>query len=294
MILTNGIYYFCLLLIFSTKNIWTYECLKCATEIFNHVITPDNISFPTEDDCNIVTAVHGCYVHIDWLADGTTQVYYEINPTLPYDSILIMVERQVILDTGVYSTRKSIGYSCRSNRTACNTIDNIKRIVNSLTFPTDEQKAQLDRLIAPTKNFNTTSCIQRSNMKNCPKMNLINCQQCMSIVQYTQPRNICSTCSTGKITRNFFIYHSIIFLNMISRSERVVIGCQKGNACNSMKNIEKIKQILTIELDLKKFYRSTTSTTKTTAILLFMVVFIELFRLIDQQYSSSIDVFSNA
>jgi len=275
MILINYIYYFCLLLIFYTKYIWTYQCLKCATEVFNHSLTVDTLPSPTEDDCNVVTAVHGCYVHIEWLADGTTEVYYKINPALPYNSILTMVEHQVTLDTDEYSSRKSIGYSCRSNRTACNTIDNIKRIINSTIFPTGKQKEELDSIIAPAKNFNITSCFQKSDRIHCPKTNLTNCQQCMSVVQYSKYIDICSTCSTGKITRNFFTYHSLILLNMASRWEKITVGCQNRNACNSMKTIEQIRQILTATLNLEKFYRSTASTTKVTAILL---IFTELFR----------------
>ncbi len=284
--LMNCIYTFYLLLIFYTKHISAYRCLKCATEVFNHLVSSDNITFPTEDDCNVVTAVHGCYVHINWLPDGTSEVSYKTNPPLPCDSILTKIERQVNLDTGEYSTGRSISYSCRSNGTACNTIANIKRAINSITFPTDEQQAQFDTIIAPTKNFNRRSCSQGSNMTICPNISLNNCQQCMSVAQFSQSMKICSTCSTGRITKNFFTYHTTILLSTKSRWEQVTIGCQKRNACNSMKNIEKIKHTLAIQLDFMKFHRSTASTTKATAIvLLFIIIFTKLFQLIEQHYS---------
>jgi len=281
----NCSYYFYLLLIFYTKHIWTYVCLKCATDVFNHLVSSDNITFPTEDDCNVVTAAHGCYVQIDWLPDGTSTVSYTTNPTVPYDSILTMIERQVNLDTGEYSTGRSIGYSCRSTRTACNTIANIKRAINSITLPTDEQQEQLDTIIVPMNNFNGSSCSQGSNMTICPKISLETCQQCMSVAQFSQNMKICSTCSTGRITKNFYTYQSTILLNTKSRWEQVTIGCQKRNACNSMKNIEKIKQTLAIQLDFEKFHRSTASTTKATAIRLFIIIFTKLFQLIEQHHS---------
>jgi hypothetical protein len=281
----NCIYSFYLLLIFYTTHICTYRCLKCATEVFNHLVTSDNITFPTDDDCNVVRAAHGCYIHIDWLPDGTSEVSYTTNPPLPYDSILTKIERQVTLDTGEYSTGRSISYSCRSNGTACNTIANIKRAINSITFPTDEQQAQFDKIITPTKKFKSRSCSRGSNMTICPKINLKNCQQCMSVAQYSQSINTCSTCLSGKITKNFITYHSIILLDTTSRWEKVTIGCQKRNACNSMKNIQKIKRTLAIQLDFETFHRSTASTTKATAILLFIIIFTKLFQPIEQHYS---------
>lgn len=268
-----SIYYFCLLIIFYINLIWTYQCLKCATEVFNHLVTPANLSFPTEDDCNIVHAVHGCYVHIDWQADGTTEVLYKTDPALPFDSILMIMERQVNVDTGVYSTRKSVSYTCRSTVSPCNTIDNIKRVANAITFPSSEQRAQLDSIISPTKRCNVSSCSNLSNMKNCPKTDLNNCQQCMSVVQYTQHRNICSTCSTGNVTKNYFAFQALISLNAGPQWERVILGCQRNDACNSMKNIEEIKQKLAITIDLKQFHRSTASTINVKIIFLLMTIF---------------------
>jgi hypothetical protein len=285
MLSINCIYYFCLLLIFHPEHIWTYQCLQCVTKVFNHLGTITNLPSPTEDDCNIVTTVHGCYIHINWLADGTSEVYYKTDLDLPYDSILTIIERQVTLDTGKYLTRRSVGYSCRSNRTACNTIDNLKRAIISITFPTNEQIEQFDPLIAPRKNFNGTFCSRISNMPNCLKSNLINCQQCISTVQFSKPLKIRSACRTKQVTRNSFIYRTIISLNMESQLERIIIGCQNRNVCNSMKNIKQMKRILTIKFDSKKFYRSTASTMESTILLLLMIVCTGLVRFIEQHFA---------
>ncbi len=270
MIFINCISYFYFLLIFHVQYIWTYQCLQCATKVYNHLVTINNLSSPTEDDCNIVEAIHGCYINIDWLADGMSKVYYKTDPDLPYDSISAIIERQVILDKNEYSTRRSIGYSCRSNRTACNTIDDLKRAGISIEFPTDKQIRKFDSLIVPIKTFNGSLCSQFSNTINCPKPDLVHCRQCMSVLQHL---DICSTCSREKVTRNYFVYRTTVFLNTASRLERITIGCQKGNNCNSMKNMKRIQRMLTIELDSAKFYRSIASITKSTVILLLTVIF---------------------
>ena len=105
------IYYFSFLLIFHSQSIYSYQCLKCVTQVYDHLVTSDTLLSPTDDDCNIVTAIHSCYIHIDWLADGTSEVFYDIDPDLSDESILAVIERQVTLATNKYSTRRSIGYT---------------------------------------------------------------------------------------------------------------------------------------------------------------------------------------
>jgi hypothetical protein len=278
MISLNYVYYFYFVFILHGQDVWTYQCLKCATKFYDHLVTIDDLSSPTYDDCNIVNAFHGCYIQLDWFTDGTSELHYTTNPELPYDSILTIIERRVILDTNEYSTQRSIGYSCRSNRTACNTIDNLKRVMIAIKFPTDERIQRFDNLILPKESFNGSSCSQFSNMINCPQPDLIHCRQCMSVVQYSRYLDICSTCSMEKFQRNFFVYRTIISVNTPSRSERITMTCQRGNNCNSVKNIRRIKRILTIDFHSEKFSRSIApSTTKSTVTLLFIVIVLNYF-----------------
>jgi hypothetical protein len=277
MTLINYIYYFYVLIIFHTRCIWTYQCHQCNTKHYNYRVTINSLPSPTEDDCNVVLTNYSCYVHVDWMADGTSEVYYRIDPTLPYDSIVAITERQVNLNTGKYSTRRSVGYSCRPNKTACNTIDDLKRVINSVTFPTDEQIRQLDTLIAPTKNFNSSSCLLVSSMGNCPEFNLTNCQRCLSAVLYYKHVDMCATCPAQKPIRNYFSYDTAFLLNTRSQIEIIKIGCQTPNACNSLKNMELIKRMLPPKLDLKKLRRSTASSTKSTVIFLFIIAATKLF-----------------
>ncbi len=66
--------------------------------LYKSFVAIDNLSSPTDDDCHVVKANHGCYIQLDWLVDGTSEVYYMTDPNLPYDSILAIIERQFIVD----------------------------------------------------------------------------------------------------------------------------------------------------------------------------------------------------
>ena len=277
MALINYIAYSCVIILFHTAYIWTYQCHQCNAKHYNYQVTVNNIPSPTEDDCNVILTNHSCYVHVDWFGDGTSEVYYRIDPTLPYDTIIAVTERQVILNTGTYSTRRSIGYSCRSTKRACNTIDDLKRAIVSVTFPTDEQMQQLDTLITPTDDFNSSSCLQISSLGNCPKSNLTNCRRCMSTVLYSKFTDICASCPARRVFRNYFQYDTAFLINTGSQVEKIRIGCQTPNGCNSLENTEKIKRMLSAKLNLKKFYHSTASTTKSTILFLFIIAVIKFF-----------------
>ncbi|CAF1524403.1 unnamed protein product [Adineta steineri] len=276
MIFINYIYYSCILLLFHINYIWAYECLLCATKLFNYSITTDDLPTPTEDDCNIIRGNHGCHIHIDWLHDGTSEVHYQIGPALPDNKILSGIERQVIINTGKYSTRKLVSYSCTSTKTACNTIDRLKHAINSIAFPTNEQIEQFDTLIRPTKNFNASLCAQVSNTTHCPKLNLTDCQQCISIVQYSESTNTCRTCTNEEIQRNYFLYSTTFDIDSKNQSEEIRIGCRNGYMCSLLVDTERIKQILVTKFNFTTFNTSIATTTKSTNILFCIIICIQL------------------
>ncbi|CAF3676310.1 unnamed protein product [Rotaria socialis] len=262
-----------LLLTYQIPCVWTSQCHHCNAKTFNHLITIDDLPVATEDDCNVIRTTYGCSIHIDWLADGTTEVYYDIKPSLPYGSILTITEHQVDFDTGNYSTRRSIYYSCKSKTTACNTIADLQRAINAIEFPTDEQIEQFNALIAPTQDFDGSSCFQLSNATSCSTTNWTNCRQCMITGHYSEQLDVCSTCRPKRHTRNFFSFETTFLLKEKSQSERIKIVCQGRNNCNSLENIERIRRKLPTQLDFMKFYRSTASTMKLTFAFLFTTLF---------------------
>ncbi|CAF4080371.1 unnamed protein product [Rotaria sp. Silwood2] len=270
-------YYFGLFLIVHARYLLAYKCHECKGITFNYSITIDNIPSPTRNDCEIITAENGCSVRIGWLDDGTSEVYYDSDPDLPFDSVVAKIERKVTTWSGVYVTNRFIGYNCKaSNATPCNTVDNLKLAIISTILPTDEQIVKFDPLIVPTTEFYGSLCLQFSNMTNCPKTNILTCQQCIGIVQYSKQIDICAMCPAGKAVTNFIDYYSTFFLNNQTRLDRIILACRKYGACNSIENIGRIKNALGTKFDFDKFFRSTASILKSTMIILSMMLIIGL------------------
>ncbi|CAF3509113.1 unnamed protein product [Rotaria sp. Silwood1] len=245
--------------------------------VFNYSITFDNIPSPTRDDCELVTAENGCSVRVGWLNDGTSEVYYDADPDLPFDSVVAKTERKVTTWSGEYVTNRFIAYNCKpSNTTPCNTVDNLKLAIISTVLPTDEQIQKFDSLIVPTTEFYGGLCLQVSNMTYCPNTNILSCQQCISIIQYSEQTDICAMCPPGKAVTNFFDYYTTYFLNNQTQLDRITLACRKYGPCNSIENIGRIKNTLITKFDFDKFFRSTTSITKPTMIIFFMMLTIGL------------------
>ncbi|CAF2707197.1 unnamed protein product [Rotaria sp. Silwood2] len=270
-------YYFGLFLIVHARYLLAYKCHECNGMTFNYSITIDNIPSPTKDDCVIVTAENGCSVRIGWFDDGTSEVYYDADPELPFDSVVAKIERKVTIWSGEYVTNRFIGYNCKSaNTTPCNTVDNLKLAIISTILPTDEQIEKFDSLIVPTTEFFGSLCLQFSNMTNCPETNIPTCQQCINIVQYSEQLNICAMCPAGKAVTNFIDYYTTFFLNNQTHLDRITLTCRKYGACNSIANIERIKSTLVTKFDFDKVFRSTASIIKSSIIILFVMFTIGL------------------
>jgi len=280
MILFNY-YYFGLVLIIHTKYLLAYKCHECNGISLNYSITFANIPSPTRDDCQIKTAKDSCSVRVTWFNDGTSEVYYSTDQGLPLDSVFALTERRVTAWSGQYGTRKSLVYTCKAlNTTPCNTVENLQSAIIFTTFPTDEQIQKFDTLIVPTTNFDGRSCLQISNKTDCPQTNLANCQQCMSMIQYSEQINTCAMCPPGKAIANFFDYSTTFFLNNQTRSDVIRLGCRKYGACNSIENLEQIKNTLITDFDFNPFNYSTASISKLSIIVLFMMFIPKLFHLL--------------
>lgn len=271
----NYYYYFGLFLIIHVNYLSALQCHECNGMSFNYVLTPDNLPPPTGDGCEIVTAENSCFVRIAWFNDGTTEVYYSADPNLPTDSIVVTTERKVTTWSGEYITHRFIGYICKaSNTTPCNTVDNLKRAIISVTFPTSEQIQKFDSLIVPTTDFDSSSCFEYSNATDCATTNLASCQQCMAIVQYSQQIDACAMCPAGKALTNFFDYYSTFLLNNQTRLDMVRLGCRKHGHCNSLENVDLLKNALITKCDFNKFDGSTASITKFSKFILFIMIII--------------------
>ena len=259
-----------LLLIFYPRCVEAYQCHQCNAMTYNYPVTIDTLPSPTEDHCDVVGAMHGCYIHVAWRADGTSEVYYRVDPALTFDSLFTSVQRQLEFSTGKHKTERSIGYSCRLNGTPCNTIEQLKRAIVSTQFPTNKQIEQFDSAIALNTAFDPQQCLQVFNRKLCPKSNLQNCEQCIGIVEYRDKVETCAMCSEKNATANFFEYLTTFSLRERSRWDRITVACQ---GCDSLNTSYEIQRTLTIKVDFDTFLRSVASSTRLTSWILPVIVF---------------------
>jgi hypothetical protein len=277
MTLVNCYYYFGLCLIIHARYLSAYKCHECDGMIFNSTLTIDNLPRPDRDDCIEVTAESSCFVRIGWFGNGITEVYYSADSSLPIDSVVVITERKVTTWSGEYVTHRFIGYSCKaSNTTPCNTVENLKRAILSTTFSTNEEIQKFDALIVPTTDFDGSLCSEYTNATDCPTTNLASCQQCMAIVQYSDQINTCTMCPAGKAITNFIDYYSTFLLNNRTRLDMIRLGCRKHGACNSIENIEQVKNTLITKFDFKNFDNSTASISKLSKLILFIMIIIRL------------------
>ena len=134
---------------------------------------------------------------------------------------------------------------------------------------------QFDALIVPTEDFNSSSCFIYSNQTDyCPETDLDNCHQCIIVMDYIQNIDICAVCPSGPHIQNFLGYQTIHYLDNRTESSYVRIICQTTDRCNSIENIERVKQNLAHSFDYDKFFSSTASSLKLTLSILLAVCFI--------------------
>jgi hypothetical protein len=268
MIVFNYYYYFTLFLIVHMDFISALQCYECNGIVFNYSITMDKIPSPSDIGCKIGTARSSCSVRVGWFEDSGSEVFYTTDLGLPLDSISVQIDRRVTTWSAEYATRRYIIYTCQpSNSTPCNTVENFKRAMASTTFPTNEQIQKFDTLIAPTTEFFGSSCFQTSNMTTCPETNLVSCQQCWGIMEYSKQINTCAMCPAGKALTNFIEYSSTFFLTNQTRSDSIRLGCRKFGPCNSVENLLKIKNTLNNQFDFDQFNNSTVLSTSSMIVL---------------------------
>ncbi|UJR15504.1 hypothetical protein I4U23_002447 [Adineta vaga] len=278
-------YYLGFIFINYAKYLLALKCYECDGMIFNSSLTIDNIPSPTKDDCKIVSAELTCSVRIGWYKDRATEVYYGADTPLPIDSVVVKTERKVTTWSGEYETRRFIIYNCKAmNSTPCNTVENAKRAIASTTFPTEDQIDKFDSLIVPTTDFDGRSCLNYTNATDCRDINLVSCQQCVGIIEYSERQETCATCPANKATMNFFDYETTFFLTNRTHLDVIRLGCRKHGACNSIENINKIKDTLITDFDFGKFYYSTATLTKSNSITIILMFIIGFFYSNESRY----------
>ena len=247
---------------------------------FNYHITPDTLPSPDRSDCIIKTSDHRCYVGVTWYDDESSLVAYSADTPFSTDSILINTRRSVNASS-IYATSQTVGYTCLSDsatESPCNNANMLRRSILATTLPSGETIHSFDSLIARTVEFNTSLCMNYTNFTNeCPFYDIVDCEQCVIFVQYTQPSEVCATCPASGGYENFITLDTMIFLDNRTDSDTVSLLCQIDGGCNSITNANQIKQELQSSFDYNKFFYSTASTSKPTMLSILAIFSIILF-----------------
>ncbi|UJR31180.1 hypothetical protein I4U23_018687 [Adineta vaga] len=277
-------FHYCLYLFIlgSIQSLFAYSCYDCPLMHFDYSLTIDDFPSPTQNRCRIITAETGCYVRVSWYNNNVTEVFYGTNVKFPLDSVNIEIDRRVIISSGIYTTIKYVDYTCgSSNSTPCNTLDNLKRSFRAVKFSSEEHIDAYDTLIQPSENFDSSSCYEFQNMTDaCPKTDPSNCNKCMIDIKYSQETVVCAVCPSDRTSYNFFLYQTKFILNNRTQLDSILVRCQQDRQCNSMTNVENIRRDIMTKFDYNQFFNSTASSMKLSLILSFVLVYIELFRLL--------------
>lgn len=280
MVFFSRYYFFSLLLIYLIKSLQANDCYECNVMHFHYPITADTLPSPDRSDCKIKSNDQRCYVGVTWYDDGTSLVAYSADVPFPTDNILINTRRSVNA-SNIYTTSRTLGYTClsdKANESPCNNVNMIRRSLIATTLPSEETSKSFDSLIARTVEFNSSLCLNYTNFtNNCDFYDIVDCQQCVTFVQYTQPSEVCATCPASGGYENSISLDTTIFLDNHTDFDIVSLLCQIDGGCNSIENANQIKQRFHSSFDYNKFFYSTASTDKSTILILFAIFFVFVF-----------------
>jgi hypothetical protein len=175
---------------------------------------------------------------------------------------------------------RSVMYVCQSSD-GCNNQTVMKRLLDSLVveerFP--ENFYSLINITDTFNNNTAATCLRFSNVTTTCAMPAT-CRRCLTTA-YRSPsgsENICATCD-GFIVGNG-IRREINFLlsNRTRITDRTRIECQRAG-CNSLDNINKIRQASTITFDFDKFFGTLPSSVASLSISVLFILFFMIFQL---------------
>ena len=241
--------------------------LKCSISLIpikmNTSLTIDNI--PSFENNTSIDQANECTFSIMWLRNpSSTTIIFGFNEILNenenlIDSIKSSVRYQLEGEVLFKHLSHQIEYKCQSND-ECNNGQNFERVLKSFQI---EQKFSpiFDNLLLSNDSFNNQSIencyLQRNGSDHCPSIDYSNCRRCETIVQYKSLSNvdICGTCPEQGSDYNFILREKFYILNnRTEMNEQIQLVCQNGKFCNSLENIEQIRELSLIYFDFDKYF----------------------------------------
>jgi hypothetical protein len=243
------------------------ECYDCPSDFaLDYTVTSDTL--PLFSSCSLITAEQ-CSVSIFWAQNPSHTVISLSNSPFPlmndslHDVLSTLVQLELNADNVTRITTRDLHYECILSD-GCNGGTSLKRLLDSLVLE-DKFASELSSLIQNVESFNNNSaatCYRLSNSTDsCAPLDMDGCRRCeISVDQSPSTSNkICATCPLEETDFNSMKRESVFLLNNRSRlSDLVELKCQL-NGCNSLDNINKIRQASTVTFDFDKFFQTSSA-----------------------------------
>lgn len=245
----------------------TLQCHFCPQPIVvNYFVTADTI--PLLKNCAIADDAQQCIVYIYWLRDPVlsilTYVYDNDRKLRANQTLTMNVHLENDGDVFAKGLSHDIQYTCQTEN-KCNSVDAIRRIVNATTLQ-EQFVDQFTPLLANMTSFTNSSAAQCYSYVNvthsnpCSPTDINDCQRCHISIDYSSSSDdeICATCPKTTETYNTILRTKHFVLDhRLPPTEHVGFWCQQKGACNSIINIDKIRQASTLEFDYEIFFKKT-------------------------------------
>ena len=240
------------------------QCYDCPSEFsVNYSVTSDTL--PPFGDCKLTTAIQ-CSVIIIWAQNPPQTLILLHHTSSPLmngslrDVILVFAKLELDVDNVTRRWGHVVDYKCTLSD-GCNYDTNLKRLLDSLVVE-DKFVEKFPSLIQNIESFNNdsaTTCYRQSNSsRRCASTDFNGCRRCQIRVDQlpSASNEICATCPLETIDFNSINRESLFVLNNRSRLlDEVQLKCQL-DGCNSLDNVNKIREASTITFDFNKFFQT--------------------------------------
>ena len=255
---------FCLLIATLPYLVSTLQCHFCPQPIVvNYSVTADTV--PPLENCVLIDDAKHCTVDVLWLRDPILSILIYIYDTDEKPQVNETLTMNVHLqnDGDDFARRLShdIQYTCQM-ADRCNGVNTVRRIINSTTL-TEQFVKQFTPLLVNVTSFTNASAAQCysyvnvTNSNSCDPTDVDHCQRCHISIDYSDSIDdeICATCPKTTENYNKILRTKTFLLDHHSQpTENVQLWCQQKDGCNSIANIDIIRQTSELEFNYAKFF----------------------------------------
>ncbi len=226
--------------------------------VYNFIVTTETLPTDFLHDCAYLMSQQSCTidVHIDFDHQQTI-----LNVSASTEYVETSVKAIASIENGL-KHKHFISFWCSDPHGGCNNQYYLKRVFQSLSI--DGSFKELEPLLIPTnETLDNSSCLVFSNTTTteCQLSECYNTNKACyieSLTNMNQSFEICAHCSS--MNEYYLTYAMTFFINdlTISQSDYRRLSCALTQ-CNSITNLERMSQLMTIDFDSTIFFSTTTT-----------------------------------